>query len=482
MNSRTFYPVSSGYDPCIWFSTDILIKTVCSLTDDIFNQMNHDYLTDYTKLEYLLISYFHKIEIGYNLQDLIEKNRCQTTTSSHTFPNNKYLLHIIDLNQAPKFFSDQAFKQFKLEEHNQLNNDIEAFKDLFLLDIQKHDIKLVKRPYVPLCINDLIIHQQKRVLSPSPWISTHYHRQQGTQKSPHNEYNVQKDSYQFDKNIDFTKSDNLPPEVQAIVLNMMNKYRTIEDQFEGLSEKDVAQLIENAIEAVEKFDHENNIGDRKLQNKKTINDRLAEFFKYSGQHGIRLLDDVLKMAKLRSNDPKKYIPIAVNILKDRLKQNSTIHQRKQGVHFAHTLKTLLIATNDEPELITTILKKKKESQKSSKEYFITEIDSLQKTSEEFNREPADSLIDSVNNANIPLLPVRISATGKYQQSLPSIDEAVEFQIPSNVTAEINVESDRENLLSIPSISNIGLTIAQLAVLISLQNQVPLKLTMTQIEQ
>ncbi|CAF0769866.1 unnamed protein product [Adineta steineri] len=482
MNSKTFYPVPTGHDPCIWFSTDILIKTVCSLTDDIFNQMNHDYLADYTKLEYLLISYFHKIEIGYNLQDLIEKNRCQTTTSSHTFPNNKYLLHIIDLNQAPKFFSDQAFKQFKLEEHNQLNNDIEAFKDLFLLDIQKHDIKLVKRPYVPLCINDLIIHQQKRVLSPSPWISTHYHRQQGTQKSPHNEYNVQKDSYQFDKNIDFTKSDNLPPEVQAIVLNMMNKYRTIEDQFEGLSEKDVAQLIENAIEAVEKFDHENNIGDRKLQNKKTINDRLAEFFKYSGQHGIRLLDDVLKMAKLRSNDPKKYIPIAVNILKDRLKQNSTIHQRKQGVRFAHTLKTLLIATNDEPELITTILKKKKESQKSSKEYFITEIDSLQKTSEEFNREPADSLIDSVNNANIPLLPVRISATGKYQQSLPSIDEAVEFQIPSNVTAEINVESDRENLLSIPSISNIGLTIAQLAVLISLQNQVPLKLTMTQIEQ
>ncbi|CAF5155282.1 unnamed protein product, partial [Rotaria sp. Silwood1] len=82
---------------------------------------------------------------------------------------------------------------------------------------------------------------------------------------------------------------------------MIRKYGTIEgnlgisttrDLYEGLSE-DVAQLIENAIEAVQTFDRENNIGDRKLQSRKTVNDRLTEFFKYAGRHGVRLLDDVL---------------------------------------------------------------------------------------------------------------------------------------------------------------------------------------------
>jgi hypothetical protein len=51
--------------------------------------------------------------------------------------HNKCLLHVIDLNQAPKFFSDQAFKRFKLGEKNDLDDDVEALKDLVLLDIQK---------------------------------------------------------------------------------------------------------------------------------------------------------------------------------------------------------------------------------------------------------------------------------------------------------------------------------------------------------
>jgi hypothetical protein len=76
---------------------------------------------------------------------------------------------------------------------------------------------------------------------------------------------------------------------------MIRKYGTIEenlalqttpDRYEDLSEEDVAQLIEKAIEAVEKFDRENNIGDRKLQNKKILNDRLTKFFKYAGRHGV----------------------------------------------------------------------------------------------------------------------------------------------------------------------------------------------------
>jgi hypothetical protein len=100
--------------------------------------MNHDYLSDYTKFEYLLISYFRKIEIVHNLQDIIEKNQHQTTLkTSKTISNKKCLLHVIDLNQAPKFFSDQAFKRFQLGEQSYLNGDIEALKDLVLLDIQK---------------------------------------------------------------------------------------------------------------------------------------------------------------------------------------------------------------------------------------------------------------------------------------------------------------------------------------------------------
>jgi len=144
-------------------------------------------------------------------------------------------------------------------------------------------------------MNDLVLHQQNRVISPSPWILTQYLRGLEAQKTHSNKYNVRKDSYQFDETMDSTKIDNLPPEVRALLDNMIRNYGTIEenlaiqtkrDQDESLSKEDVAQLIENAIEAVERFDRENNIGDRKLQNKKTVNDRLTEFFKYAGRHGV----------------------------------------------------------------------------------------------------------------------------------------------------------------------------------------------------
>lgn len=100
--------------------------------------MNHDYLSDYTKFEYLLVSYFRKIEIIQNLQDMIKNNQHQMTLKpSRRITNNRFLLHVIDLNQAPKFFSDQAFKRFKLDEQSYLKDDTEALKDLVLLDIQK---------------------------------------------------------------------------------------------------------------------------------------------------------------------------------------------------------------------------------------------------------------------------------------------------------------------------------------------------------
>ena len=144
-------------------------------------------------------------------------------------------------------------------------------------------------------MNDLIVHHQNRIISPSPWILAQYHRRwegQGTRKA---QYNTRKNSYQFDESIDSARTNNLPPEIRALLNDMIRNYGAIEanlagqdalDEYEVLSEDDVAQMIANAIEAVERFDREHNIGDRKLQNRKTVNDRLAEFFKYAGRHGV----------------------------------------------------------------------------------------------------------------------------------------------------------------------------------------------------
>jgi hypothetical protein len=203
---------------------------------------------------------------------------------------------------------------------------------------------------------------------------------------------------------------------------------------------------------------------------------------------VRLLDDVLKLAKLRSNDPKKYLPLAVNILKDRLKHSGTTRQRKQAVRFAHTLETLLTATNDEPELITTILKKKTEEKKSSistkysDEPLTTESDSLKKITKKVNKNIDNSPIESLSSANVPSYPSRMSTTDRHRQTLPIIDEAVQPKVPSSNVPAIDSKLYPKDLVSIPSISDIGLTVAQLVVLATVHNQAPLKLANTQIEQ
>ena len=144
-------------------------------------------------------------------------------------------------------------------------------------------------------MNDLMSDQQNRVISPSPWILAQYQRRLGTKRTHSNKYNIRKDSYQFDENSDIMKLDNLPSEVRALLNDMIRNYGTIEDSLakqaskdhdEGLSQEEIAQLVEDAIEAVERYDRENNIGDRKLQNRKTVNDRLTEFFKYAGRNGV----------------------------------------------------------------------------------------------------------------------------------------------------------------------------------------------------
>ncbi|CAF1222036.1 unnamed protein product [Adineta ricciae] len=435
LNSSEYQSSPIGYNPCVWFSTNILIKTICLLTNDLFDQMNHDYLADYTKFEYLLVSYFHKIDIIHDLEDFIEKN------GSQALPGTKCLLHVIDLSQAPKFFSDHAFKRFHLGNEEQLNSNIEALKDLVLLDIPKRNIKPVEKSYIPLSVNDLIERRHLRVLNPSPWIIAQYRRRWNAQKSPTGKDNVQEDSYQFDEDDKTVKMSNLPVEVRMMLVDMIKKYGTIEnnvatqsthDYYDGLSEEDVARLVQDAVEAVEKFDRENNIGERKLQNKKTVNDRLTEFFKYSGQRGARLLDDVLKIAKLRSNDPKKYIPLAVSILKGRLNQHGPSRKSKQTIRFIHTLETLLTAADDDPEMMTRIARKKMEEKKSL-------------TSENM---------------------LSTNVMDQQRQTMPIIDGTIES------VEDPNIDHPEE----------MGLSIAQLVVLVTLPDRMPLKLTSFQLEQ
>ncbi len=104
--------------------------------------MNRNYLFDYSKFEYILICYFRKIQIVQNFQDLIPIDEHRITPQSLRRPSGKYLLHVIDLNQSSKFFSNQAFKRFKLNQPNLFNGDIQALKDLVLLDL-KIDVILV---------------------------------------------------------------------------------------------------------------------------------------------------------------------------------------------------------------------------------------------------------------------------------------------------------------------------------------------------
>lgn len=188
---------------------------------------------------------------------------------------------------------------------------------------------------------------------------------------------------------------------------------------------------------------------------------------------MRLLDEVLKLAKLRSSDPKKYLPIAVNMLKDRLKQSNSTRTQKQGVRFAHTLETIFSATDDEPELITAFLKNKQE--KRTKLSLATASDSfVQRITEETHEQSDIPPIKSVTMTEISMVPDEILGVDSHREVIQVAEEA---SIPS-VT---NNEHDPGPILSTPVISQIGLSVAQMIVLTTIQSQKPLQLTTSQIK-
>ncbi|CAF0929272.1 unnamed protein product, partial [Didymodactylos carnosus] len=132
--------------------------------------------------------------------------------------------------------------------------------------------------------------------------------------------------------------------------------------YDGKSERDIVRLIIAAIEAVERFDKEHVIGNRKLSTKKIIGDRLTKYFEHSGKFGIRFLDDILNLAKRRSNNRTKYIPMAINMLKNKLNRLGSKDLKKGDVKFMYTLESLLNAIDDERDIINTLLETEAEFQ------------------------------------------------------------------------------------------------------------------------
>ncbi|CAF1148756.1 unnamed protein product [Didymodactylos carnosus] len=128
--SKEFQAPPISCDSCVWYSTDILIKAICSMKDYILSFLEYDYLSSYVQFEYLLTTYFRKIQIILNINEL----------DQYEEKEQKCLLHVIDVKQAPKFFSEKAFKRFQLGKNSQLH-DLEELKDLILLDISKKVIK-----------------------------------------------------------------------------------------------------------------------------------------------------------------------------------------------------------------------------------------------------------------------------------------------------------------------------------------------------
>jgi hypothetical protein len=93
--------------------------------------LNEQYLSAYTKLEYLFISYFDRIEIVEDLS--VANDKYHSTSSTSTLFSPICLLHVIDIDQAPKFVSERAFQRFQLAHHRQSDDTIETLKDMILV-------------------------------------------------------------------------------------------------------------------------------------------------------------------------------------------------------------------------------------------------------------------------------------------------------------------------------------------------------------
>ena len=151
---------------------------------------------------------------------------------------------------------------------------------------------------------------------------------------------------------------------------------------------------------------------------------------------------MLKSAKLRSTDPSKYLPLAVNMLTDRLKQSDATYRRKRSVRFAHILETLFIATNNEPALVASMLEKTSEEKKlfifseHPKKSSTIAANVSQETMKEIKKMVDNSLIESVIDRNTSLNSSTVPPVNEDRQIVPMMNKVVESTISSNVRSDI----------------------------------------------
>ena len=151
---------------------------------------------------------------------------------------------------------------------------------------------------------------------------------------------------------------------------------------------------------------------------------------------------------------------ATILLKDRLKSKDPTGRRRQTVRFGHTLETLLIATNDEPALITMMLEKDTLTKPG-----------ISRPDASGTSETSDKVAeDQQTRVTTAEYPIEALITDQERRSSPMTDNAEHRRVIPPVTPETSLS---------------GLRMAQLAVLLAGQNaskQQKMKLTNEQLEQ
>lgn len=151
---------------------------------------------------------------------------------------------------------------------------------------------------------------------------------------------------------------------------------------------------------------------------------------------------------------------AATLLKDRLKSKDPTGRRRQTVRFGHTLETLLMATNDEPALITLMLEKDT----------LTKPD-ISRPDASGTSEALDKVAeDEETTVTTEEYPIETSINDQERRSSPMTGKEEHHRVIPTAAPETSLS---------------GLRMAQLAVLLAGQNtskQQKIKLTNEQLEQ
>ena len=142
-------------------------------------------------------------------------------------------------------------------------------------------------------MDDLIKYQQHRVIKPSTSVSNQYRRSSNFRSEQEHEDNTLGIPPNVDREID-TKHEALY-ETQADLENHIKKDRSISHSTGYLSSlhlnDQIVQLLEQAIHAVIRYDHENQIGNRRFRDRKIREDRLKQYVNHAGMAGVNKIHE-----------------------------------------------------------------------------------------------------------------------------------------------------------------------------------------------